>query len=74
MRQVRLVSGVVVLGTDFKELGVIRSLGQGISAIVVESRPCSAWPSRYITRCFSWEGSMESPERPHNPQHKEAYS
>lgn len=63
MRQERQVPGVVVLGSDFKALGVIRSLGRhGIPAIVVDGQPRSAWFSRYVTRRFSWEGSMEDPE------------
>src|SRR5215469_12974141 len=63
MRQHRQIPGVVVLGSDFKALGVLRSLGrQGIPGIVVDSQPRSAWFSRYVTRRFSWEGSMEEPE------------
>jgi len=57
------IPGVVVLGSDFKALGVIRSLGRrGIPGIVVDSQPRSAWFSRYVTRRFTWDGSMESPE------------
>lgn len=63
MRETRPIPGVVVLGSDFKALGVIRSLGRhGIPAIVVDSQPRSAWFSRYVTRKFQWQGSMEDAE------------
>ncbi|HLY31538.1 MAG TPA: ATP-grasp domain-containing protein [Ktedonobacterales bacterium] len=63
MRQNSRIPGVVVLGSDFKALGVIRSLGRhGIPGAVVDSQPRSAWFSRYVTRRFLWEGSMESPD------------
>src|SRR6185312_4238682 len=63
MRDSSPIPGVVVLGSDFKALGVIRSLGRhGIPGIVVDSKPRSAWFSRYVTRRFSWHGSMEDPE------------
>ncbi|MEO7003575.1 MAG: ATP-grasp domain-containing protein, partial [Ktedonobacterales bacterium] len=56
------IPGVVVLGSDFKALGVIRSLGRhGVPGIVVDSQPRSAWFSRYVTRRFTWDGSMETP-------------
>ena len=62
MRDMRQIPGVVVLGSDFKALGVIRSLGRhGIPAIVVDSQPRSAWFSRYVTRRVSWQGSLEDP-------------
>jgi predicted ATP-grasp superfamily ATP-dependent carboligase len=52
-----------VLGSDFKALGVIRSLGRhGIPGIVVDSQPRSAWFSRYVTRRFSWQGTLEDPQ------------
>lgn len=63
MRDDRLIPGVVVLGSDFKALGVIRSLGRhGIPAVVVDSQPRSAWFSRYVKRRFPWQGSLEDPE------------
>jgi predicted ATP-grasp superfamily ATP-dependent carboligase len=63
MHKVRQVPGVIVLGSDFKALGIIRSLGRhGIPALVVDSQPRSAWFSRYATQRFSWEGSMEDPQ------------
>jgi D-aspartate ligase len=63
MRDIKPIPGVVVLGSDFKALGVIRSLGRhGIPAIVVDNQPRSAWFSRYVTRRFSWNGSLEDGE------------
>lgn len=60
MRERRPIPGVVVLGSDFKALGVIRSLGRhGIPGIVVDSQPRSAWFSRYVTRRFPWQGTLE---------------
>jgi predicted ATP-grasp superfamily ATP-dependent carboligase len=55
-------TGVVVLGSDFKALGVIRSLGRrGIPCVVVDNVPRSAWFSRYVSRRFLWKGSMWGP-------------
>src|SRR5271157_924028 len=52
--------GAIVLGSDFKALGVIRSLGQrGIPGVVIDNLPRSAWFSRYVKRRFKWEGAME---------------
>jgi D-aspartate ligase len=52
--------GVVVLGSDFKALGVIRSLGQrGIPCVVIDNTPHSAWFSRYVTKRFKWSTHME---------------
>jgi len=62
MRDMRPIPGVLVLGSDFKALGVIRSLGRhGIPAIVVDSQPRSAWFSRYVKQRLSWRGSLEDP-------------
>src|SRR6185437_7779964 len=62
MRDMRQIPGVVVLGSDFKALGVIRSLRRhGIPAIVVDSQPRSAWFSRYVKQRLSWHGSLEDP-------------
>jgi len=56
----RNVPGVVVLGSDFKALGVIRSLGRrGIPSVVIDNLPRSAWFSRYVTKRFKWQGPME---------------
>lgn len=54
------IPGVVVLGSDFKALGVLRSLGQrGIPCVVIDNAPRAAWFSRYVTRRFKWHTSME---------------
>src|SRR5215813_6918852 len=55
--------GVVLLGSDFKALGVIRSLGQrGIPSVVIDNIPRAAWFSRYVVRCFKWHTNMEDEE------------
>ena len=52
--------GVVLLGSDFKALGVARSLGQrGIPCIVIDDTPRSAWFSRYVVKRFHWRGHMD---------------
>ncbi len=51
--------GAVILGSDFKALGVIRSLGQrGIPCIVIDNQPRSAWFSRYTKKRFHWQHNM----------------
>ena len=53
--------GAVVLGSDFKALGVVRSLGQqGIPSIVIDNLPRSAWFSRYVVRRIKWPAAMDS--------------
>src|SRR5947209_1045321 len=43
--------GVIVLGSDFKALGVVRSLGRrGIPSVIIDTLPRSAWFSRYVTK------------------------
>lgn len=61
-RQTQL--GVVVLGSDFKALGVVRSLGQrGIPCVLVDTVPRSAWFSRYVIKRLKWEGEhLDGPE------------
>ena len=55
--------GVVLLGSDFKALGVARSLGEkGIPSVVVDSIPRSAWFSRYVVKRFKWHSQMDDPE------------
>lgn len=50
----------MVLGSDFKALGVVRSLGRrGIPSVVIDHVPRSAWYSRYVTRHLKWPGPME---------------
>ena len=52
--------GVVVLGSDYKALGVVRSLGrQRIPCVVVDNLPRSAWFSRYVDKRFRWHGHMD---------------
>lgn len=52
--------GAVVLGSDFKALGVVRSLGRrGIRSVVIDNVPRSAWFSRYVVKRFTWHGPME---------------
>jgi len=60
MRQPKGKPGAVVLGSDFKALGVVRSLGKrGIPSIVIDNQPRSAWFSRYVIRRFKWKGNMD---------------
>lgn len=50
-----------MLGSDFKGLGVIRSLGQrGIPCALIDNLPRSAWFSRYVTKRFKWHGSLNT--------------
>jgi predicted ATP-grasp superfamily ATP-dependent carboligase len=50
----------VILGSDFKALGVVRSLGRkGIPCIVIDTVPRSAWFSRYVVKRFMWHGPMQ---------------
>jgi D-aspartate ligase len=60
MRQQHDTPGIVVLGSDFKALGVIRSLGRrNIRCMVIDNLPRAAWFSRYVTRRIRWAGSMD---------------
>ncbi len=57
--------GVIVLGSDFKALGIVRSLGRrAIPCILVDTLPRSAWFSRYITRRFKWNDTFASEKFP----------
>lgn len=59
----RGIPGAVVLGSDFKALGVVRSLGRrGIPSVLIDNHPRSAWFSRYVSRRFSWRGPMDGVE------------
>src|SRR5579859_2486195 len=52
--------GAVVLGSDFKALGAVRSLGRkGIPSVVIDNLPRSAWFSHYVVKRFQWHGPME---------------
>uniref|UniRef100_UPI002ACC3163 carboxylate--amine ligase n=2 Tax=Thermogemmatispora sp. TaxID=1968838 RepID=UPI002ACC3163 len=49
----------LILGSDFKALGVVRSLGRrGIRCMVIDAVPRSAWFSRYTRRRIRWHGSL----------------
>jgi len=62
MRHQRM-PGAVLLGSDFKALGVARSLGQrGIPSIVIDNTPRSAWFSRYVIKRFRWHNQMDDAE------------
>jgi len=53
--------GVLLLGSDFKALGVARSLGRrGVRVAIVDNLPRSAWFSRYVAKRFRWDESMSS--------------
>ncbi len=55
--------GTVILGSDFKALGVVRSLGRrGIPCVVIDNVPRSAWFSCYVRKRFVWHGPMEGDE------------
>jgi D-aspartate ligase len=55
------VPGAVVLGSDFKALGVVRSLGRrGVPIVVVDNLPRAAWFSRHVVRRMRWRGTMDS--------------
>ena len=59
-RQQHGIPGAIVLGSDFKALGVVRSLGRrGIPSVVIDNQPRSAWFSRYVSKRFRWRGSMD---------------
>jgi len=54
--------GALVLGSDFKALGVVRSLGRrGVACVIVDDLPRSAWFSRYVSQRFRWSGAMWGP-------------
>ncbi len=60
MRQAERLPGAVLLGSDFKALGVIRSLGRrGTRSVVIDNTPRSAWFSRYVVERRRWYGPME---------------
>ena len=60
MLQQKSRPGVVVLGSDYKALGVVRSLGRRhIPCVVVDNLPRSAWFSRYVGKRFRWHGHMD---------------
>jgi D-aspartate ligase len=51
--------GALLLGSDFKALGVARSLGRrGIPVAMVDNLPRAGWFSRYVRRRYRWPGPM----------------
>lgn len=51
--------GVVILGSDFKALGVVRSLARlEVPLALVDNMPRSAWFSRFVTGRYRWHGPM----------------
>jgi predicted ATP-grasp superfamily ATP-dependent carboligase len=51
--------GALLLGSDFKALGVARSLGRrGVPVAVVDNLPRSGWFSRHVSRRYRWTGPM----------------
>ncbi len=60
MERTSRLPGVVMLGSDFKALGVIRSLGRrGARSVVIDNTPRAAWLSRYAVERRRWHGPME---------------
>ncbi len=50
-----------MLGSDYKALGIVRSLGRrNIPCFVIDSAPRSAWFSRYVEKRFRWHGHMDN--------------
>jgi predicted ATP-grasp superfamily ATP-dependent carboligase len=58
-----MAQGAILLGSDFKALGVMRSLGRrGIRSVVIDNTPRAAWASRYAVARYRWEnGALDSP-------------
>jgi predicted ATP-grasp superfamily ATP-dependent carboligase len=55
--------GAVLLGSDFKALGMARSLGRrGVPCVVVDTVPRAAWFSRYVVDRLRWRGAMDGPD------------
>jgi predicted ATP-grasp superfamily ATP-dependent carboligase len=54
-----VIPGALLLGSDFKALGVARSLaGHGVPVMIVDDLPRSAWFSRHVAKRFRWRGAM----------------
>ena len=52
--------GALILGSDFRALAVVRSLGRrGIPTVLVDNLPRSAWFSRYVVARHRWRGAMQ---------------
>ena len=55
--------GAIVIGSDFRALGVVRSLGRRrVPCIVIDNLPRSAWFSRYVKQRIYWPGALDSAE------------
>lgn len=55
--------GAVVLGSDFKALAAIRSLGRaGVRCVVVDNVPRAAWFSRHVGGRLRWPSPMVGPD------------
>jgi predicted ATP-grasp superfamily ATP-dependent carboligase len=53
--------GAVIIGSDFRALGVARSLGrQGIPCVIVDNIHRAAWFSRYVVKRCKWHGAMDT--------------
>jgi len=51
--------GVLLLGSDFKALGVARSLARlGVEVALLDNLPRSAWFSRHVRRRYRWRRPM----------------
>jgi len=60
MRQSNHRPGAIVIGSDFRALGVIRSLGRRhIPCVIIDNLPRSAWFSRYAVKRVRWQGRMD---------------
>lgn len=52
--------GVVVIGSDFRALGIVHSLGRhGIPVIIIDRVYRAAWFSRYVVKRYKWQGFMD---------------
>lgn len=57
----RSIPGAIIVGSDFRALGVVRSLGrQGIPSVIVDNVYRAAWFSRYVVRRHRWHGTMDT--------------
>lgn len=59
----RAVPGAIILGSDFKALGAVRSLARrGVPTMLVDNLPRAAWFSRHVGRRVRWHGELASEE------------
>jgi predicted ATP-grasp superfamily ATP-dependent carboligase len=53
--------GAVIIGSDFRALGVARSLGrQSVPCVIVDNLHRAAWFSRYVLKRYKWCGKMDT--------------